>query len=79
MYYIYILNSLVDKDRRYVGYTYDIKERLNEHNEGKCRTTAKARPWKLVSYIYFDNQQKALAFEKYLKSGSGRSFAKGHF
>jgi hypothetical protein len=29
--------------------------------------------------IKFEDDQKALAFEKYLKSGSGRAFANRHF
>jgi predicted GIY-YIG superfamily endonuclease len=36
-------------------------------------------PWKLVVQIGFDDKAKAVAFEKYLKSGSGRAFAKKHF
>jgi predicted GIY-YIG superfamily endonuclease len=62
----------------YVGYTKDLKNRLQEHNSGECVHTAKYKPWKLCTYLYFDNQEKALAFENYLKSGSGRSFAKRH-
>jgi hypothetical protein len=36
-------------------------------------------PWKLVVQIGFEDKVKAFAFEKYLKSGSGRAFAKKHF
>lgn len=78
MFYVYILNSLSNPDRMYVGYTQDIKHRLQEHNSGECIHTAKYKPWKLMTYLCFDDQDKALAFEIYLKSGSGRSFAKRH-
>lgn len=78
MFYVYIINSLVNKDRMYVGFTQDVKNRLAEHNSSECVHTAKYRPWKLCTYVYFDEKEKALAFENYLKSGSGRSFAKRH-
>ena len=49
------------------------------HNEGKSIHTNKFKPWKKVVEIGFDDPAKATAFEKYLKSGSGRAFAKKHF
>lgn len=76
--YVYILNSLVNKDRMYVGITNNLEHRLQEHNSGEGIHTAKYKPWKMMTYLYFDNKGKAIAFEKYLKSGSGRSFAKRH-
>jgi putative endonuclease len=60
----------------YVGSTQNLKNRLAEHNSGECIHTSKYKPWKLCTYIYFEDKEKALAFEKYLKSGSGRSFSK---
>ena len=47
-----------------------------EHNAGKSSHTSKYVPWKLVTYIAFSDDQKAEAFERYLKSGSGHAFAK---
>ena len=79
MFYVYILNSLIDKDRMYAGRTINIENRLIEHNAGECIHTNKYKPWKLCMYIAFDNKEKAIAFERYLKSGSGRSFSKRHF
>lgn len=78
MFYVYILNSLADTDRMYVGRTNDIANRLAEHNAGECVHTNKYKPWRLSTSIGFDDRDKALAFERYLKSGSGRSFAKRH-
>ena len=49
---------------------------LTTHNEGKSPHTSKFKPWKLVTYIAFSNTEKALEFEKDLKTGSGRAFAK---
>ena len=39
----------------------------------------KYKPWKLVSSISFESKEKAIEFEKYLKSGSGRVFVKKRF
>lgn len=79
MSYVYILNSLINKDRMYVGVTENLEHRLSEHNSGECKYSSQHKPWKIMSYFYFDDRNKAIAFEKYLKSGSGRSFAKRHF
>ena len=62
----------------YVGYTEDIKQRICEHNEGKCKYTSKYKPWKLETYIAFTDKDKAVRFEKYLKNGSGRMFSIRH-
>ena len=59
--------------------TANVDERLKAHNAGMSPHTAKHRPWRLVASIWFADKQKALDFESYLKSGSGRSFAGRHF
>lgn len=74
MYYVYLLSSQADPNRMYVGHTNDLERRLADHNVH----TAKLKPWKLCTYVYFDDKEKAIAFERYLKSGSGRAFAKRH-
>lgn len=75
MYCVYLIKSLKDSCQTYVGYTIDLTERLERHNAGRSKHTAAYKPWKLVSCIYFDDESKALSFEKYLKSGSGYAFA----
>jgi len=77
--YVYILQSLADKRRFYTGLTDDLKTRLAKHNAGAVRHTRKFRPWRLKTYLAFSEPEKAVQFEKYLKSGSGRAFAKKHF
>ena len=79
MYYTHILESLSQPDQRYIGYTSDLKARLAKHNAGKCPHTAKYLPWRVLVYVAFVEREKAHRFEKYLKSGSGHSFAKRHF
>ena len=53
-----------------------LKARLSMHNSGAVTHTSKYRPWRIKTYIAFSDEDRALAFEKYLKSGSGRAFAK---
>ncbi|MGA7915540.1 MAG: GIY-YIG nuclease family protein [Candidatus Acidiferrales bacterium] len=76
MKYVYILQSLQEPDHFYTGVTDDLKARLSKHNSGAVTHTAKHRPWRVKSYVAFSDGARALAFENYLKSGSGRAFAK---
>ena len=78
MKYVYILQSLSDTQHFYTGITDDLKVRLSAHNSGGVTHTSKFRPWRVKSYIAFTDKHRAFAFEKYLKSGSGRAFAKTH-
>ena len=79
MFYTYILRSLSSPDQRYIGSTADLKSRLAKHNKGDVLHTARFRPWKVEAYFAFETREKATAFEQYLKSGSGHSFAGRHF
>ena len=65
--------------RSYVGLAVDVQARLAVHNSGGSSYTTALRPWELVAAVEFTRESSALAFEKYLKSGSGRAFAKRHF
>jgi len=76
MTYVYILQSLVDPERHYAGVTADLRSRLRKHNAGEVLHTSKYAPWTIKTYLAFQEKKRALAFEKYLKSGSGRAFAK---
>jgi len=72
---VYILQSLTG-EHHYVGITDDLVARLSKHNAGEVTHTSKFRPWRVKTYIAFSDETRAIAFEKYLKSGSGRAFAK---
>jgi predicted GIY-YIG superfamily endonuclease len=76
---VYLLQSLRDPARRYVGSTDDLERRLAEHNAGASPHTAKHRPWEVAVSVCFADDSKAEAFERYLKQGSGHAFAKRHF
>ena len=76
MTYVYILRSLEDRERYYVGSTSDLRSRLKKHNAGDVSHTSKYAPWEIKTYLAFSDEKRAFAFEKYLKSPSGRSFSK---
>jgi putative endonuclease len=76
MYYVYLLKSLKNPHKTYIGYTIDIHQRLETHNSGGSIYTKDDRPWQLIMYLAFESEQKALDFEKYIKIGSGHAFAK---
>jgi predicted GIY-YIG superfamily endonuclease len=75
-YYVYILQSTMDTDRFYIGFTERLENRLKDHNSGKNPHTARYKSWRIKTAIAFTDLQKALDFESYLKSPSGRAFAK---
>jgi predicted GIY-YIG superfamily endonuclease len=79
MHYIYILQSIPCINQSYIGWTDNIKERLKSHNSGSNKHTSKFKPWKLVWFCGFADQDKAIAFEKYLKSASGIAFRRKRF
>jgi predicted GIY-YIG superfamily endonuclease len=79
MKYVYLLESTRHPGKRYVGLTDDLNRRLAEPNAGKSPHTATFAPWRCVVALRFADRAKAESFERYLKSGSGRAFAKRHF
>ena len=76
---VYIIRSERNMSRRYTGITSDITRRLQWHNTGQNVSTADDRPWNLAVSFHFANEATARRFERYLKTGSGREFARRHF
>ena len=76
--YVYTLESLSNPSQIYTGQTQNLKQRLKEHNSGHVPHTSKFIPWQIRSATAFKSRERALAFERYLKSGSGRAFLKRH-
>ena len=72
---VYLLQSLSVPTQRYVGVTANLEERLRAHNAGASSHTSKYRPWKIVTYLCFQDHRRAAEFERYLKTGSGQAFA----
>ena len=77
--FVYVLRSLSHPTRRYVGLTADPANRIAAHNAGLSYFTSRHRPWTLSVCIEFSDERRAVAFERYLKSPSGRAFARRHF
>ena len=75
MKYVYILQS-VDSAHFYTGITDDLRDRLAKHNAGEMPHTSKYKAWRVKTYIAFTDRTQAFNFERYLKSPSGRAFAK---
>jgi putative endonuclease len=76
---VYIIQSSDEPGRFYTGLTTDFSSRLKAHNDGRSAATAKHRPWRMVVTFEFADRERAIAFEKYLKTGSGAEFARRHF
>ena len=76
--FVDVLRNHESPPRYDTGLTSDATRRLVEHNAGSCTHTAKHRPWFLDVAIEFSDERRAVAFEQYLKSGSGVAFANRH-
>jgi putative endonuclease len=77
--YVYMLQCIQEPRRHYVGLTDDLRFRIGDHNAGRVPHTSKYRPWKIKAAVAFTDRLRAAAFERYLKTASGRAFAKKHF
>jgi predicted GIY-YIG superfamily endonuclease len=76
---VYILKNEAQPPCYYTGLTSDLPARLDAHNAGRCRHTARGRPWQIDVILEFADEPRAVAFERYLKSGAGCAFAARHF
>ena len=74
-YYTYVLRSLSD-NKLYIGWTEDLKHRKLAHDNGLVVATKDRRPLVLVYYEACLDKKKAIAREKYFKTGFGRRFLK---
>jgi putative endonuclease len=77
--YVYILVSEKDPSEHYTGITTDLESRLKRHNAGELPHSRRYQPWRIQTAVAFSDKEKAVAFERYLKTHSGRAFAKKHF
>jgi len=79
MHYVYLIRSVNFPNKKYIGQTDDFDRRLSVHNSGGSIYTKDFRPWELELFLGFKDKSKAIAFEKYFESGSGRVSAKRRF
>lgn len=76
MHYVYLIRSTPFPEKTYIGLTSNLKTRLEKHNSGGSPHASKYKPWELQTYLAFSTRKHAAAFETYLKTGSGRAFAR---
>jgi predicted GIY-YIG superfamily endonuclease len=79
MFYVYYLRSVSHPDKTYIGFTSNFRQRFADHNAGKSVYTAEFKPWKIVGFFGFDTEEKALKFERHLKTNAGRVFLRRYF
>lgn len=69
MYYVYVLKSEKDKTL-YIGYSANLRRRLEQHNSGKSRYTKSRLPWQLIYYEAYNSAKDAKNRELKLKTHS---------
>ena len=75
MYYIYVLLSKKD-NKKYTGYTKDLKLRFEQHNKGLVESTKNRRPFELIYYEACIKSEDATKREKHLKTHYGKMYIK---
>ena len=68
---VYVLYSLKDL-QFYIGFTTDFDRRMGEHKEGRSKSTASRRPFKVVLVEYYYSKKDAMRRELYFKTTAGR-------
>ncbi len=66
-YYVYMLKSRSIKPVTYVGYTNNLKKRINLHNTGKGAKFTKGRKWILIYKEKIKSKREAISREYYIK------------
>ncbi len=79
MYIVYILLSIKDPSKYYIGITQDLAKRIADHNQNRSGYAKRHAPRQVETHITFKNKELAYQFEQYLKVGSGHAFLKRHF
>ena len=71
-YYIYILKS-IQHDFFYVGFTENLKLRLNQHNNKEELSTKAYAPFEFIHYEAYRNMKDAKRREQYFKTTKGKT------
>ena len=67
--YVYMLKTIDDKYKKtYVGYTNNLKKRIELHNKGKGAKSTKGYKWLLIYYEKYSSKNEALKNEYSLKN-----------
>ena len=67
-YFVYMLKSLGKESITYVGYTNDLKKRINLHNNNKGAKFTRGRKWKLIYKEKLNSKKEAISREYYIKN-----------
>ncbi len=67
-YFVYMLKSLGKDSVTYVGYTNDLKKRINLHNNNKGAKFTRGRKWKLIYKEKHGSKKEAISREYYIKN-----------
>lgn len=67
MYYVYVIRSTID-GKLYSGYTANLRERFRYHNQGKVDSTKHRKPFVLIYYEAYTDEQDATIREKFFKT-----------
>ena len=67
MYYVYMLKLKSVKPLTYVGYTSDLKKRIELHNSGKGAKFTRGRKWTLIYKEKYKSKKEAISREYYIK------------
>ena len=76
MYDVCIIQSISYPNKIYKGSTGNLRKRLKLHSSGEVSATKKFRLWKIIPGCVFTDKQKALDFEKYLKTAFEIAFTR---
>ena len=71
-FYVYVIQNKA-KNFIYIGYSENLRQRLNEHNSGKTKSTKYYTPLNLIFYEAYPSKSDAKRREKYLKTNKGRT------
>ena len=67
-FFVYMLKSISKKPVTYVGYTKNLKKRIQLHNTGKGAKFTRGRTWKLIYKEILKSKSKAISREYYIKN-----------
>ena len=66
-YFVYMLKSLGKASVTYVGYTNNLKKRIDLHNKNKGAKFTRGRKWKLIYREKLNSKREAISREYYIK------------
>jgi|TARA_Y100000748_G_C15168096_1_gene360596 putative endonuclease len=68
IYYVYLIKTINSRiNKTYVGYTNNLRNRLDKHNSNKGARSTKGFKWVLIYKKKFISKSKAMSYEYKLK------------